>query len=116
MFAGALSIHQDKMRATYWQMAAALRKFCPELKDLKAFGTDGDPALYKQFEKMFPEASHLLCDIHMRDNVMNQPRKLGERPTSIIEVVADIFGEKEGKQKTAGLVDCTEGRYEAEKN
>ena len=97
-------------------MAAALRKFCPELKDLKAFGTDGDPALYKPFQEMFPDADHLLCDIHMRDNVVKQLRKLGERPTNVVEVVADIFGEKEGNQKTAGLVDFTEEGFEAERD
>ena len=96
-------------------MVAALRKFYPELKDLKVFETDGDPALYKPFGEMFPEANHLLCDIHMRDNVEKQLRELGVRPSGIVEVVCDIFGSKEGNQKTAGSVDCTDKNFEEEK-
>ena len=60
-------------------------------------------------------SQHLLCDIHMRDNVEDKLRKLGERPEVIIDVVEDIFGKRDGDEKIAGLVDCSEEAFEKEK-
>ncbi|GAU89596.1 hypothetical protein RvY_02130 [Ramazzottius varieornatus] len=109
---GAIFIHQDKSRATYWQMAASLKKHCPELVDLKVYGTDGDPALYQPFKDLFPAANHLLCDIHMRDNIEKKLRALGEKPDVSMQVIQDIFGKKQGTDKTAGLVDCAGGDFQ----
>ena len=109
-------IHEDKQRLTYWQMASTLKKHAPELKHVRVFGTDGDPSLYQAFAEVFAEAQHLLCDIHMRDNIEKKLRQLNERSSTIRDVVEDIFGKKEEAEKTAGLVDCTDSTFETERD
>ncbi|GAU89199.1 hypothetical protein RvY_01778 [Ramazzottius varieornatus] len=109
---GAIFIHQDKSRATYWQMVASLKNHCSELVDLKVYGTDGDPALYQPSKDLFPAANHLLCDIHMHDNIEKKLRALGEKPDVSMQVIQDIFGKKQGTDKTAGLADCAGGDFE----
>lgn len=43
------------------------------------YGTDGETALGEGFGKPLPYAQHLLCDLHMKDNVISKLNELGIR-------------------------------------
>ena len=85
---GATFISHGRKEEDYFTMASYLLKHCPEQKDLKAYGTDGDHGLINAMKSVFPEAVHLLCDLHTRDNM--EVRKV---------VVRDIFGSRRGSEK-----------------
>ena len=96
---GAVFISHERSETTYWTMASYLRKHCPELKNLKAFGTDGDVSLVNGIQAVFPEAQHLLCDLHMRDNIASELSKANVLQTVRDEVLTDIFGKRKGNDK-----------------
>jgi len=62
--------------------------------------------IYKAFGNVFPFAIHLLCDIHMEDNVMRKLTDLGIPKTLAKEYRKEIFGRKVGSAREPGLVDC----------
>ena len=41
----------------------------PRLVHLRAFGTDGESELIKAFHNCFPQAIHLRCTNHLRQNI-----------------------------------------------
>ena len=76
---------------------------------MKLFGTDRDVNLSKAFEVAFGNAKHLLCDIHMVDNIECKLRQLGTTGKTAKNYVVDIFCETVGHVKMTGLVDCSSG-------
>ena len=99
MMIGAMFISHERTEAAYTTMASYLRKHCPERKSLKAFGTDGDLALVNGMKSIFPEAQHLLCDLHMRDNIESELSKSKAPKLICTEIVRDIFGSRNGIEK-----------------
>jgi hypothetical protein len=59
----------------------------------------------------FPTAEHLLCELHVRGNILTNSKDVGSENTCY-EICRDIFGERKGPQKLAGLVDFTRSREE----
>ena len=53
-----------------------LRKMRPGLRGLSAISTDGEEALSLAFKMVFPGSSHLLWQIHKRDNIMLKLRSM----------------------------------------
>ena len=66
---------------------------------LQAYGSDSDKALVNALEEHFPEACQFLCDMHMRDNVKEQCRKLHVDEMLTREIMGDVFGERSGELK-----------------
>ena len=42
--------------------------------------TDGEPGLFNAFKACFPNADHLLCTIHAKDNIRRKCDQLGIDP------------------------------------
>ena len=84
----------------------------PKLQQLKVYGTDGEPGLFNAFKACFPNADHLLCTIHAKDNIRRKFDQLGIDGKRFI---MDIFGVKSGEIKVAGLIYCfSEEEFDAE--
>lgn len=77
------------------------------LAKLKAFGTDGEPELIKAFHLCFPNATHLRCVNHLRQNIKDKLRSLGLPHSIWKEYLADIFGTQKGSHFESGLVDAS---------
>lgn len=102
---GPILIHQTKKFQPFHYFASTLIRLNPNLIDLKAFGTDGEPELIKAFNVCFPTAVHLRCTLHLRQNVKDKLRNLGVPQSVAREFVDDIFGKQTGSHFKAGLVD-----------
>ena len=61
----------------------------------------------KAFSDVYPDAKHLRCDIHMKDNVKRKLSQLGITGMLAKEIVFDIFGKKVDGGIDGGLVNCT---------
>ena len=88
---GPILIHQTKMFRPFHYFASTKISLNPELTKLKAFGTDGEPELIKAFHVCFPQATHLRCTNHLRQNVKDKLLSLGVSQSVSSEFLADIF-------------------------
>jgi len=77
----------------------------PGLKGLSAIGTDGEEALSLAFKMVFPGSSHLLCQIHKRDNIMLKLRSMNAKEPTAKQILGDIFGITDGESRFTGLID-----------
>ena len=77
----------------------------PQLVNIKSFGTDGEPELIKAFSICFPNAVHLRCTNHLRQNIKDKLRSLNIPQSVWKEFLADIFGKQMGSHFEHGLVD-----------
>ena len=71
---GPALIHQKKIFASYYKLPSSMVQEQPALVNVKVFGTDGDKNLSQAFSACFGTAHHLLCDIHMQDNIERKLR------------------------------------------
>ena len=78
------------------------------LKEIRAFGSDGQKALTNAFESAFSNALHLRCFKHFQDNCEAKLKSLNLDPTSREEVLTDIFGETGSEVIQIGLVDTVD--------
>ena len=63
----------------------------PALKDVKVFGSYSKTNVYKLFVDLFPSATHLICDLHMKDSVQSKLSYLNFNITAKDEVMCDVF-------------------------
>jgi len=103
---GPVLIHQTKQFRPFHYFASTLIRLNPKLVNVKAFGTDGEPELIKAFSVCFPNAAHLRCMNHMRQNVKDKLRNLRIPQGVMQDFLDDIFGKKVGSHFEAGLVDA----------
>ncbi|CAB4025989.1 Hypothetical predicted protein [Paramuricea clavata] len=66
---GPLYIHRQKKEMTYEGFVNQLLEIKPELKSIKAIGTDGEEALSNAFVKKIDNIIHLRCFRHERQNI-----------------------------------------------
>ena len=66
---GPILIHQTKTFRPFHYLASMLIQLNPQLAELRAFGTDGEPELIKAFEICFSKAVQLRCTNHLWQNV-----------------------------------------------
>ena len=101
---GPLFVHQY---STYHFFASSLLEIVPRLVRVLAFGTNGEEALVKAFKQQLQLAVHLRCFCHMRQDIQRKMTTDMGFPNDIIsELLADIFGNKDGPTFYEGLVDC----------
>ena len=105
VFIGPVMIHQNRKHDTYYYFASQLRKMRPGLEGLSAIGTDGEEALSSAFKTVFPGSSHLLCQIHKRDNIMLKLRSMNAKEPTAKQILGDIFGITDGESRFTGLID-----------
>lgn len=77
-FTNFLLVHQQKNFASYHFLASTLISLCPSLRNIRAFGSDGETQLYQAFQMQFLEAIHLQCFQHFRTNLVTRLEKLHE--------------------------------------
>ena len=84
-----------------------MQKHCPKLITLAAYGTDGERALVKAFELCFPNAVGVRCFIHKKKNIEHHLNdKLHISTDNRNQVLAGLFGKRDGANYYAGLVDA----------
>lgn len=76
-FCGPLLIHFHKTYAAYEALFTTLKKACPSLSSLRAYGTDGEGELIKALKEAFPSAHHLRCFMHIEKNLLSSIKGLG---------------------------------------
>eukprot|EP00112_Aurelia_sp_Birch-Aquarium-sp1_P024863 Seg8024.1 transcript_id=Seg8024.1/GoldUCD/mRNA.D3Y31 product="hypothetical protein" protein_id=Seg8024.1/GoldUCD/D3Y31 len=83
------------------------------LAALKAFGTHDGANVYKALKACFQRANHLLCWIHVKDNIKKKLSQLGAKDSRTY--IKEIFGKKCGDIKIKGLLDvATAEQFEQE--
>ena len=101
---GPLFVHVRKDYPTYHFFTSSLVGQRSHLTSLQAFGTDGELALENALKTTFPNAQHVRCFLHFRQNIEHRLHEMGI-PTSVAsEIVKDIMGSP--SQLQCGLVDC----------
>ena len=66
---GPVLIHQTKQFRPFHYFASTLTRLNPNLANIRAFGTDGEPELIKAFKVVLSNAIHLRCANHLRQNI-----------------------------------------------
>ena len=95
---GPMIVHVRKDFTAYHYFLSSLVGQRQKLSSLQAYGTDGELALENALATTFPQAQHVRCFLHFRDNIQ---RKLRELKSCMI--VKDIMGCP--SQLQLGLVD-----------
>ena len=72
------------------------------LRNILAFGTDGEVELHKALATNFPNAIHLRCFRHYRANLSSKLKDLGIPSTVADEFLMDVFGRTEKGIHTEG--------------
>lgn len=107
VFIGPGILHKQKLCTSYKTLPLLMSKYRVGTNGVLVYGTDGEENMAKAFSDAYPDAKHLRCDIHMRDNVKRKLSQLGITGTIASEIVFDIFGKKVDGGIDGGLVDCT---------
>ena len=102
---GPILVHQKVDFSAFNYFASTLIGLQKELKNILAFGTDGDKALVEALSHNFSFAIQLRCFLHLKKNVEQKLKELG-LPTQVAqEFVFDIFGKRVANTYQEGLVD-----------
>ena len=88
---GPLFILVKKDFEAYHFFASSLVSKQPQLAKLHCFGTDGEAALVKAFSAVFPEAIHLRCFLHFRQNIEQKLREFDIGAAAVREYKKDIY-------------------------
>ena len=88
---GPVLIHQTKTFNAFYYFASTLIRLNPSLKNIQAFGTDGESELIKAFSCAFPHAVHLRCTNHLHQNIKDKLRLLGFSQEISRNIIADIL-------------------------
>lgn len=86
---GPILVHQTKTFNPLYYLASSLVRLNPNLCNLKAFGTDGEPELIKAFNVVFPKAVHLRCVNHLKQNIKDKLRSLGIPQMGLTEFLGE---------------------------
>jgi hypothetical protein len=103
VFIGPAFLHMQRCFEDYHTFFPCLLKLEPRLSALKAYGTDGEGALVNALQACFRESIGLRCFVHKQRNL--EERLKGASTIARKEVLADIFGVRDGEVFSTGLVD-----------
>jgi hypothetical protein len=104
-YLGPILIHQTMTYAAYHYLASQVVGLRPQLKNIRAVGTDGEKPLYNAMMSVFPYPVHLRCFLHFRKNNDTKLRSLNFPQETIREILRDIFGLHLESETQVGLVD-----------
>ena len=81
VFVGPCFVHMQQETQTYYSFLSCLIGKKNGLRDLKAYGSDGEVPLLNVLVAAFPDAIGLICFIHMEDKIEDHLRnKLQVKP------------------------------------
>ena len=101
---GPVLLHGEKTFESYFTLLSTLVRLKPEISNLRTFGTDGEINLYQVMNACFKQPNHLLCWIHVKDNISQKLSKL--KITNPFVIIHAIFGEKSETTKIKGLLNA----------
>lgn len=111
---GPILLHHKK-EGSYYELASTVVKMNTKTQSGLAYGTDREKALCQDFGRPLPFAVHLLCDLHMKDNISAKLTDL-QVPRSISQQYKnDIFGWNVGNIRHPGQIDATKSEEFDEK-
>ena len=102
---GPILVHQKVDFSAFNYFASTLIGLEKQLKNVLAFGTDGDRALVEALSHNFPFAAQLHCFLHFKKNVQQKLKDFGIPAQVAEEYLSDIFGKRVGNTYQEGLVD-----------
>ena len=102
---GPILIHRTKTFEPFYYFASSLVRLNPKLAEINSFGTDGEPQLIKAFKVCFPQAVHLRCVNHMKQNVKDKLHSLSIPQNLWKDFLGDIFGQQTGTHYEKGMAD-----------
>ena len=100
-------LHKQKLYTSYKTLPLLMSKYRAGTNGVLVYGTDGEDNMAKAFSDVYPDAKHLRCDIHMKDNVKRKLSQLGISGDIALEIMSDVFGKKIDGRIDGGLVDCS---------
>ena len=106
VMAGPIMIHLKKERITYRAFINFIVSLKPKLRSIRVFGTDSKVNLYNAFKDEYPNAHHLLCSIHFKNNIKHHLHKTGVDEANVRLILSDLFGEQIGTRFEEGIVDA----------
>ena len=104
---GPVLIHTRKEYSSYFHLPNLMLQAQPALKNIKVVGSDSEKNVYLPFKNLMPDTCSLLCDIHMKGNLMGKGSKLNLNKEQMTEILNDIFGRNVGETIEKGLVHHT---------
>jgi hypothetical protein len=107
VFIGPGILHKQKLQASYQTLPLLLTKYHKGTSGVLVYGTDGEENHANAFSHVFPNAQHLCCDIHMRENVKRKLAEFGITGHIAMEIMCDIFGKEVNDKVEGGLIHCT---------
>ena len=81
-------------------------KLNDKTQNILAYGTDGEKALSDGFGRPLPFAVHLMCDLHMKDNISSKLTELGIPNAIAQKYKNDLFGMNIGNARQPGSIDA----------
>ena len=88
----------------YHFFASSCLSLKSSLRNLKAFGTDGEKAISNAMQIVFDKAIHLRCLLHFRGNLDSKLKEFHVPKHERIEFLRDVFGNPSELQ--TGIVDA----------
>ena len=105
-FFGPIFVHTERTFEAYHYFFSTLLKLEPKLTSIRAIGTDGERAITKAIEALFPQDIVLLrCYLHMKENIRRKLIDLLLPECIREEILRDIFGTQQGSVYVKGIVD-----------
>lgn len=104
---GPVLIHQRKTFSSYVSLPFSMIKHKSSLSGVLVTGSDGEKPLKDALNTGFSTAAHLLCDVHMEDNIQSKLSQLNIPKVTAERYLTDIFGRRVENKKIKGLVDCS---------
>ena len=101
---GPMFIHVCKDFASYHFFSSFLVGQRPQLRSIKAFGTDGELALENALSATFADAQHVRCFLYFKGNVERKLQELNIPSPIRAEITKDVMGNP--LQLQYGLVDA----------
>ena len=72
---GPAIIHTRKEYGSYFNLPSKLIQHKSSLSKIIAVGSDSEKNVYQPFKDLMPNIIHLLCDMHMKDNIKEKVLK-----------------------------------------
>lgn len=106
LFLGPILVHMTRSYAAYAHLLAKLKEIEPDIDDMKGFMTDGEPGLLKAIKTFLRKTVSLRCQIHFRNIVKDELKKLeitGEKQSYFLN---RVFGSISSGIHVEGLLDA----------
>ena len=106
LFLGPMLVHMTRSYAAYSHLLAKLKEVEPNIDDVQATITDGEPGLMKALDTFLRNSIKLRCLGHFRQNVKDELKIRGIRGSEEKYFMDKVFGGVYGEVRVEGLLDA----------